>query len=153
MLNRWTSCLSLNPALNALWHIYLYLWISYIIKDMVTDFLAINGIWRETPIFKQGWCFEPWQDIGLNSWVWARDSQRHTRGNPQVKTGEKKGFVLKQLNQSLRCAWDGAEGWVFHGTLHCPVSCQPSQSHGAADQHLWGNNSGPEEQADTAAKF
>lgn len=93
-----------------------------------------------TQILNQGWCFEgaePCQDIRLNTWVWTRDSQNHTkemsrhRGNPQVKAGSKKGFVLKQLKHSLKCAWDGeagAEGWIHHGTLQCPVSISLSES-------------------------
>lgn len=52
--------LSLIPALNALRCIYLHLWISYVIKEMVADFLVINGIWRETcsnPNIKTGLMF------------------------------------------------------------------------------------------------
>lgn len=95
-----------------------------------------------TQILKQGWCFEgpePWQDIRLNSRVWTRDSQKHTemsrhRGNPQVKIGEKKEFVLKQLKQSKsETCWPEMERLEqqdgFHqGTLHCPVFHQPAAS-------------------------
>lgn len=57
MLNRWASCLFLIPALNALRHTYLYLWISYIIKDIIADFLYLVVFGEKpeaTQISKQG---------------------------------------------------------------------------------------------------